>query len=295
MSQHDMVVDNGAGLTVRTDINAALGALATQSSGATAPAITFPCQVWADTGTGRIKRRDSTNTSWIDLGPLNASLRQPASGYIDGLIPSWISATSVAVSPGAAYIPSTASNLVSASALVLTGLSLSATTWYYLYLYDNAGTPAIELVTTAPDVAYAGTARTKTGDTSRRFICALRAQAANVIRSFIWADDYVNYTDAALLYLALNTVTALGPVTFSASAFIPPTTQRYLFQIYGPVAGGTASIGDVSSNTLVSCAAANRFMGGSTTSSSQGLWYGHAATVTSGGTSLDIRGYGSER
>lgn len=236
-----------------------------------------------------------TYASYIAILRDSSQSNASGPGYIEGLIPQWNSATSISVSPGSAALPSPAAALLSTSTLTLSGLTLSATTWYYLYIYDNAGTPALELVTAAPDAPYTGTARTKTGDTTRRFICALRAQAANVIRSFIWADDYVNYTDAAALYLALNAVTSLGPVTFSAAAFIPPTTRRYLFQIYGPGSGGTASIGDVSSNQLVSCAAANRFMGGSTTSSSQGLWYGHAATVTSGGTSLDIRGYGSER
>jgi len=72
MSQHDMTVDNGAGLAVRTDINNALKALASQSSGASAPSPTFPCQEWADTGTGRLKRRDSANTVWLDAGILDS-------------------------------------------------------------------------------------------------------------------------------------------------------------------------------------------------------------------------------
>jgi hypothetical protein len=72
MAQHDMTVDNGAGLAVRTDINNALKALVSQSSGATAPSPSFPCQLWADTGTGRLKRRDSANTLWLDVGILDA-------------------------------------------------------------------------------------------------------------------------------------------------------------------------------------------------------------------------------
>jgi hypothetical protein len=72
MSQHDMTVDNGAGVAVRADINLALKALASQSSGPSAPSPTFPCQLWADTGTGRLKRRDSANTLWLDVGILDA-------------------------------------------------------------------------------------------------------------------------------------------------------------------------------------------------------------------------------
>lgn len=72
MSQHDMTVDNGAGVGVRADLNSALKALVSQSSGASAPNPAFPCQLWADTGTGRLKRRDSANTLWLDIGILDA-------------------------------------------------------------------------------------------------------------------------------------------------------------------------------------------------------------------------------
>jgi len=79
MSQHDMTVDNGAGLAVRADINLALKALASLSSGASAPSPSFPCQLWADTGTGRLRQRDSANTLWIDLGPLDSARPAPGS------------------------------------------------------------------------------------------------------------------------------------------------------------------------------------------------------------------------
>ncbi|CAI8787322.1 Collar domain-containing protein [Pseudomonas sp. IT-P253] len=75
MSQHDMDIANGPGLTFRTDVNAALKALMTLSSGAATPNPTFPCQLWADTGTGRLKQRNSANTAWLDMGTLDSALR----------------------------------------------------------------------------------------------------------------------------------------------------------------------------------------------------------------------------
>jgi len=85
MSQHDMDVANGPGLTFRTDMNAALQALASQSSGATAPNPTFPCQIWADTGTGRLRQRNSANTGWVDRGALDAvSFLSLAGGTLSG-------------------------------------------------------------------------------------------------------------------------------------------------------------------------------------------------------------------
>ncbi|MBM6442416.1 hypothetical protein JQF37_02085 [Pseudomonas sp. MIL9] len=80
MSQHDMDVANGPGLTFRTDMNAALQALASQSSGASAPSTTFPCQLWADTGTGRLKQRNAANSAWLDRGPIDSAGDLPLSG-----------------------------------------------------------------------------------------------------------------------------------------------------------------------------------------------------------------------
>lgn len=79
MSQHDMTLDNASGLGFRSDANNALQALASQSSGASAPSPTFPCQVWGDTGTGRLKQRNAANSAWLDKGPLDAPLRDAAS------------------------------------------------------------------------------------------------------------------------------------------------------------------------------------------------------------------------
>jgi hypothetical protein len=87
MSQHDMDVGNGPGLTFRNDMNAALQALASQSSGAASPTSTFPCQVWADTGTGRLRQRNSANTAWVDRGALDvASFLSLAGGTLSGAV-----------------------------------------------------------------------------------------------------------------------------------------------------------------------------------------------------------------
>lgn len=73
MSQHDMNIANGPGASFRADLNGALAALASLSSGAAAPNPTFPFQFWADTGTGRLKLRNSANTAWVDNGPIDGA------------------------------------------------------------------------------------------------------------------------------------------------------------------------------------------------------------------------------
>ncbi|WP_236192785.1 hypothetical protein [Pseudomonas glycinae] len=113
-------------------------------------------------------------------------------GYIDGFRMTYVSANSVSFSSGSAYIPATAKNLLSASTITVSGLVLTANTMYHAYVYDNAGTPAVEVVTTAP-VIYSGKARHKTGDTSRRYIGSVLSKAANTLMKFSHSDGRVSY------------------------------------------------------------------------------------------------------
>lgn len=73
MPQHDQVINDGNGATVRSDINAALAAIFSSSSG-TEPTVKVAGMLWFDTsisGTNVLKMRDQTNSSWITIsGPI---------------------------------------------------------------------------------------------------------------------------------------------------------------------------------------------------------------------------------
>ncbi len=85
MSQHDMDLANAAGASFRADLNNALVALATVSSGASAPSTTFAYQLWADTTSGWLKQRDAANAAWILRAPLGtgAAVDIASAGTID--------------------------------------------------------------------------------------------------------------------------------------------------------------------------------------------------------------------
>lgn len=70
MSQHDMDIANAAGAAIRADLNLALAALVSNSSGATEPATKFAYQFWADTTTGLLKIRNAANSAWVTIGTL---------------------------------------------------------------------------------------------------------------------------------------------------------------------------------------------------------------------------------
>lgn len=68
MAQHDMVIDNGPGLVVRQDMNAALAALVSTSSGPVEPQVSVAGQLWLDTSVqpnGQLKQRNLTNNGWV--------------------------------------------------------------------------------------------------------------------------------------------------------------------------------------------------------------------------------------
>ena len=71
MAQHDYVIDNASGATVRADINSALSAIQTLNSGTSAPSSTAAGMLWLDTTGGApyaLKIRDAGNNHWLPIG-----------------------------------------------------------------------------------------------------------------------------------------------------------------------------------------------------------------------------------
>ena len=67
MSQHDMDISDQSFPNFRTDLNLALKALASSSTGATAPTTTFAGQLWYDETTSTLKQRNEANDGWNTL------------------------------------------------------------------------------------------------------------------------------------------------------------------------------------------------------------------------------------
>lgn len=106
MSQHGMNIANQSGLLFRSDLNNALGALVTDSSGNTEPTTTFAFQNWVDTSGPYpvLKKRNAANSAWLTVGRLDldnyglgaalASSTAPASPYA---YQQWIDTSSGAI------------------------------------------------------------------------------------------------------------------------------------------------------------------------------------------------------
>lgn len=143
MAQHDFVIDNASRTSIRQDINAALPALASLSSGPEDPAIMYPYQIKVDTsplpGSDAIVYiRKGTNDAWARWGYISTST--------GALIPD-----SVAASASAAGIVELATN---AEALTGTDTARAVTPDDLKYVLDNksattAAKGLVELATTA--------------------------------------------------------------------------------------------------------------------------------------------------
>lgn len=158
-----------------------------------------------------------------------------APGFINGFKMVRSGTSSLDIGSGTAYIQSIGANINLPAAITKAGLSLSASTFHHAYLYLNAGVPDVEVVTTAPASPYFGTARSKTGDTSRRYLGSILTDASSAIIEFDHSPEsrYVSYrfgAAGAAPYRVLSGGSATVPTNISLSGAIPTTGVIGLFR-----------------------------------------------------------------
>lgn len=154
-------------------------------------------------------------------------------GYIDGLYLRRDSTTQLTVLSGTCYIPSVGANVNFASDTAITP-TLSASAFFHVYAFLNAGVPAIEAVTTAPSTPYNGRARTKSGDTTRRYLGSFKTDGSSTIIAFV-VDTAGNQRylipNASAPLRVLSGGTATVRTTVSLAAAIPPTATHAIMQV----------------------------------------------------------------
>lgn len=221
-------------------------------------------------------------------------------GYIDGLQMQWVSATALTVSSGAAYIPSLGSILQAPSSIAKTGLTLTASTWYHVYLYNSAGTPDVEIVTTAPASPYNGTARCKTGDTSRRYLFSVKTDASGNIYNFLQDGNQVFYrlqTNVAPFRPGTTNPATTTKTSISFAGVVPVTARSMLARISNPDSSqgywiGTSDDGTATGIFIVApTGLAVAFI---SLSSVQDVTYAYQAAATFAG-AIDCLGYVFQR
>ena len=72
MAQADYNIANQSGSAFRSELNSTLSAVLSLNSGSTAPTTTVAYSLWADTTTGLLKIRDSSNSSFVTIGTMGS-------------------------------------------------------------------------------------------------------------------------------------------------------------------------------------------------------------------------------
>ncbi len=222
--------------------------------------------------------------------------------YISGLGMTRISGTSISISAGACYIPSLGYVLAFPAAITKSSIILSASTWYHIYGYLNGSTPDVEISTTAPAAPYIGKARTKTGDTSKRYIGSFRTDASVNIPDFDHnaQKGEVTYRLPGVQFRVLSNGAATTATIISCSTAIPVTSRSAYGRVLNLASTSANFIVGPGDSTVTSTDyfVAVAFGGQAVvaylpTDSSQQLKYLMSAAVS--GAYIDIYGYAFER
>lgn len=235
----------------------------------------------------------------VTLGAAIWRVINELSTHIEGLKILWNSATSLSIGLGSCYAEN-GDFIDVTSTLTASSLSLSASTWYYMYVYLSAGSPALEVVTTAP-AAWKGIAYRKTGDTSRRFVGAVRTDGSGNVYEFkhIADQNLILYSGSTVVggspFRALTAGTATTATEVSLASTIPATIAKVGFLRLFNLADKVASFGDTSAVNGVALnvgntAAQNAFSYCPLTST-PGHYYKMASAVGAGGAYIDVYGY----
>jgi hypothetical protein len=170
-------------------------------------------------------------------------------GFIDGLQLVYTGRNSLTVAAGAAYISSLGKIIELAADKVLTGLTFTASTFCHVYLYENAGVADIELSQTIP-VKYYGSAYSKTGDTSRRYLGSLLVNSGAQLYKFqhdpfMLHMRYIEGTPGVAPFQMLASYNNATPADLTSVPAIAPISTAIALHC---VPGGTGLVMNFSQN-----------------------------------------------
>jgi microcystin-dependent protein len=152
--------------------------------------------------------------------------------YIEGLELQYVSTTQIRILVGSAYIPGL-NRIVELNTQVNLSPILSASSWYYVYLYDVNGVGQIEVSTMWYDAPYLGNARHKSGDTTRRFIgefgtnVSAQIDSTNFYSHNLASTAFPGEIELATLneiHAGLDATRAISPYTLAAKQLVPVGT-----------------------------------------------------------------------
>lgn len=260
--------------------------------------------------TNKLRKLEPNKADYVSLlntlvDQLDAALTPD---FIAGLQLEWVSASSVRVGTGSAWVSGTGRLKVSA-AITVSSISLGASAWGHVYLYSNTGAAAVEVVTTAPVSAGFGSAYQKTGDATRRYLGSVRTDGSgNILNFYHYSGNRIRYRTDINTQLVLNNGTATAEANVSCAGFVPVTSRVALLHLMQSAtnatnlwlgAGTGASDDSVAPPTtalgVVGTGGQKDWMGDVLLNASQQFSYAYSVAPTGGGGYAYVYGYMFDR
>lgn len=224
----------------------------------------------------------------LALGVLNVD-----STYISGLKIIWNSPTSLTIGTGAAIIPSTNQILSVDTPIVISGIAVG-TGVIHIYLYSNAGVPAIELTGAAPS-NYKGMAYNKNLAPGYRYLGSFVSISNSIVRfTHNPIDNRISIMAVAFggPFQVLAAGASQSPTFVSCGGVVPPTAitiQSLLINVGSTVASVASDSGVSSQEYPMALAAGDRVTYDMPVDSAQRILY--YCSASGGGLYINIVGY----
>jgi len=213
----------------------------------------------------------------------------------------WNSGSSLSVGTGLCYAEN-GDEIDITSPLTASSLTPSASTWYHKYVYLSGGSPAMEVATTAP-AAWKGTAYSKTGDTSRRYIGSVKSDGGGTPAFYnfehIVSKNQINYrliSQAVTPFRVLSSGVATTPTSVSLAGVVPVTGKLALLRFFNSSDSaahyGTATLTTTAYQIIVNLGntAPQSLYAPITMDASQVIYY-MLSSRTTGVSHIDTQGY----
>lgn len=182
------------------------------------------------------KMGEPTKAAWEKVNDMTADIFSVVSpSSISGLEMSWVSSSSISISSGGAFIESTGTGCINNQSKIVTiGSQFPNSSIGHIYGYESNGIMEFEASSTAPSSPYHGTARSKTGDSSRRYIgSVLKDSSGGVVRFYHSSNNgnyyYLSDINGSGLYILKGGKSSTS-VNVSARAVVP-LTSRIVFSL----------------------------------------------------------------